>query len=87
MKGNAGRVFSLFLYPFLICLVFSLFVNGLLLSSIDISSTPENYASYTSYTLGLSLFISIIVVILFPILINAHLCLFLNAEVQKRLGY
>lgn len=83
MKGNAGRVFSLFLYPFIIYLVFSLFVNGFLLSSLDISSTPD---SYSSHALGLSLFSQIILAVLAPGVINAHLCLFLNAEAQKRLG-
>ncbi|MDJ0660294.1 MAG: hypothetical protein QNJ42_12505 [Crocosphaera sp.] len=83
IKENAGRVFSLFLYPFIIYLVFALLINRLLLSSIDISSNPEIYASHA---LGVSLFITVILVILFPILINSHLCLFLNAEAQKRLG-
>ena len=81
IKGNAGRVFSLFLYPFIIYIVFALFINGFLLSSIDSSSTTNNYSSYM-----FGLLYQIILTVFYPGLINAHLCLFLNAEAQKRLG-
>ncbi|MGK7880943.1 MAG: hypothetical protein AB4060_12700 [Crocosphaera sp.] len=82
MKGNTGRVFSLFLYPFIIYMVFALFINVFFSSLIDGSSTINNSSSYP---LGFSLFMQIILIVLYPILINAYLCLFLNAEAQKRL--
>ncbi|MDJ0582818.1 hypothetical protein [Crocosphaera sp.] len=82
MKGNTGRVFSLFLYPFIIYMVFALFINVFFSSVMDGSSTINNSSSYP---FGLSLFSQIIFIVLYPILINAYLCLFLNAEAQKRL--
>ncbi|MDJ0511164.1 MAG: hypothetical protein QNJ64_18195 [Crocosphaera sp.] len=83
MKGNAGRVFSLYLYPVIIYICFALLSNVLSLSVTDSSSTINNYSGYT---VGLSLFSQIVFAVLVPGLINAHLCLFLNAESHKRLG-
>ncbi len=83
MKGNTGRVFSLFLYPLIIYIVFALFINIFFVSFTDSSSTINNSSSVP---FGFSLFIRIILAVLYPILINAYLCLFLNAESQKRLS-